>query len=1533
MTGIKGLVKKASVTALVGFALAGTAALADEVKQIISVEASEVSVGAEETQAKFSVFYSTEPDLAQTTGLRVRIHYDSSKLKFIGDPEFSIKEKKCDAESASCPSFDFGSPAGFSDQADSGNEDADATTDRKVLYAIFDENGAFPELQFIKDGAIFNLEFPAALMSMVFEKVDPSFEGTTEIKFTGSGGEGAELEFPESLSIRFKGDEIAPTITLAETSITIEAEGLLTPETSDQLTAFFAGLTANDNVFGDISSDIVKSVGGETADVLEFAIGDTVVDLVVKDPSGNEGTGQVTITVVDTTGPLLSGVSDVALDAVNANGAASAGQIQATAFDLVDGPLEVVLTVGGNELPANYPIGVTEVTVTATDKSGITSTGTLLVTVTDVTDPIIASSPVSLEADGASGYAGSKDAILAAVSATDNVDDAPVVTLSDDSLGDLPLGPTQVAVTVKDAAGNSTEGTVSVTVVDTTKPTITVSNLVLTVDSTDEVVASNDARVTAWIENVAATDIVDGATTVTNSALPENFAVGETNVTFTSSDAAGNEATAEGTVILTVGPAVSVAAPITIVSVDGAALPATQAQIAAFIAAASATDFAGSTLSVTNDAPDSFPVGATVVTFTAVDSDDRQGQRSSTVTVVAPAEENDTDNDGMDDLFEVNNGLDPNADDAAGDADGDGRSNLDEYKEGKDPNLDDVAPVLTIAEGVVTFEATGELGYAGSLDSVIAAVTATDLVDPTPVVSVSDTVPDPLPLGDTQVTVLATDAEGNVGEGTVAVTVVDTTAPVISGADLLVLTVDTPISVASSDARVVAWLAGVSGSDIVDGATTVTNSALPAEFPVGETIITFTSTDAAENVATKAATVLVAVGPSVAVASSITVVSLDGAAVAATQSQIAAFIGAATAADFSGNALDVANDAPDSFPIGETLVTFTAVDADDRQGQNSSTVTVVAASAENDTDNDGIDDLYEVENGLDPNSDDAEADADGDGRSNLDEYLEGTDPNVDDVKPVVSAPADVATGATGALTKVALGEATATDALDGELTPVADNPGPYAPGSYTVTWSATDAAGNIGMAMQSVVISPQVSMAPKGRVAEGSDFTVKVILNGPAPAYPVEIPVTLGGTAELDSDYTVSASSIMIESGRMGMMTISVLSDEVEEGTESIEVTLGAPAANAVLGSASTSMINIIETEEPPALKLSVSQGDQNGRKVAAEGGPVMVMLSINDPNGTHTVDWSASDNNLVATSEDGAMMFEFDPAALAEGGYEVAAMVTDSGIADATFDIGVLIRVSAEAVEADSDGDGVPDSKDTSEETNVIAVDADAGTAAVTADAGVKLVIGDAAQASGTSGIAVSEETIAASGADGGEAPSNGDDEDFNYPAGVYDFQVQDLPVPGQSVRLTIPVASGIPADAVMRKYTEAEGWFDFVIDENNGVASAPGEGGACPSVGSELYVDGLAEGDTCLQLTVQDGGPNDADGSVNGEYDDPSGIAEAAPVKVVIVPDTSDRKKVGGGCSVSEGGPGDFGLVFLALLGALGLFRKRLAASLLNR
>lgn len=47
----------------------------------------------------------------------------------------------------------------------------------------------------------------------------------------------------------------------------------------------------------------------------------------------------------------------------------------------------------------------------------------------------------------------------------------------------------------------------------------------------------------------------------------------------------------------------------------------------------------------------------------------------------------DDDDDGMPDIWEITNGLDPlNADDATQDKDGDGATNLEEYQLGGDPN-------------------------------------------------------------------------------------------------------------------------------------------------------------------------------------------------------------------------------------------------------------------------------------------------------------------------------------------------------------------------------------------------------------------------------------------------------------------------------------------------------------------------------------------------------------------------------------------------------------------------------------------------------------------------------------------------------------------------------------------------------------------------------------------------------------------------------------------------------------------------------
>jgi hypothetical protein len=90
------------------------------------------------------------------------------------------------------------------------------------------------------------------------------------------------------------------------------------------------------------------------------------------------------------------------------------------------------------------------------------------------------------------------------------------------------------------------------------------------------------------------------------------------------------------------------------------------------------------------------------------------------------------------------------------------------------------------------------------------------------------------------------------------------------------------------------------------------------------------------------------------------------------------------------------------------------------------------------------------------------------------------------------------------------------------------------------------------------------------------------------------------------------------------------------------------------------------------------------------------------------------------------------------------------------------------------------------------------------------------------------------------------------------------------------------IPAGAVYRKYTPADGWFTFVEDENNSIASAmKDEFGNCPAPSAADYYDvdgqanGLIVGNQCIQLTIEDGGNNDADGLANASVEDPGFLA----------------------------------------------------------
>jgi len=87
----------------------------------------------------------------------------------------------------------------------------------------------------------------------------------------------------------------------------------------------------------------------------------------------------------------------------------------------------------------------------------------------------------------------------------------------------------------------------------------------------------------------------------------------------------------------------------------------------------------------------------------------------------------------------------------------------------------------------------------------------------------------------------------------------------------------------------------------------------------------------------------------------------------------------------------------------------------------------------------------------------------------------------DTTAPTVTAPADKTVEATGTQTAVTLGTATATDLVDGSLTPVASDTGPFTRGTHTITWTATDSDGNAGTATQTVTVADTTApSAPSG---------------------------------------------------------------------------------------------------------------------------------------------------------------------------------------------------------------------------------------------------------------------------------------------------------------------------------------------------------------------------------------------------------------------------------------------------------------------
>jgi hypothetical protein len=148
---------------------------------------------------------------------------------------------------------------------------------------------------------------------------------------------------------------------------------------------------------------------------------------------------------------------------------------------------------------------------------------------------------------------------------------------------------------------------------------------------------------------------------------------------------------------------------------------------------------------------------------------------------------------------------------------------------------DTTAPVV-MAPANITAEATGP---GGAL--VTFTVTASDLVSGALIPTCDANSGDLFPLGTSAVTCSATDDAGNTGSDSFTITVVDTTAPVVTASANL-------SSVATSPAGAVVQFEAATASDLVDGVLTPTCDAdLGDFFPLGNTTVTCTAADDAGN--------------------------------------------------------------------------------------------------------------------------------------------------------------------------------------------------------------------------------------------------------------------------------------------------------------------------------------------------------------------------------------------------------------------------------------------------------------------------------------------------------------------------------------------------------------------------------------------------------------------------------------------------------------------------------------------------------------
>jgi hypothetical protein len=744
-----------------------------------------------------------------------------------------------------------------------------------------------------------------------------------------------------------------------------------------------------------------------------FPFGTTPITWVVTDKNGNTATAGQIVTVSREILPTILAPANITLDT-------DEGACEATGVDLgtptVTG--EDILGDGiSNDAPEKFPLGSTIVTWIVTDGNGNTAKAEQTITVLDNQKPIIsAPSNVSIATDIGDCLASSVN-----LGQPEFSDNCSIASVTNNAPSTFPIGETQVTWTATDGSGNTQTDVQFVTVEDLQAPTIT---------------APADLTINTGIGSCVAIDVNLGnpvtfdnctVSSITNDAN-DIFPIGETVVIWTVLDENGNSATASQTITVVDKELPTISAPGNLtVQVDPGSLVATN------------IDLGTPTFSdncevenITNNAPISFPIGNTIVTWTVTDASLNSGTAMQTVTVIPedselptitpPANVSVNADQGVCEATEVNIGTASFTGDIP--------------EEGLTNNAPAVFPLgVTVVKWTVT-DVKGNIAEATQTVTVVdnqkpqisapanttirtdigdCAASSVNLGQPEfsdncSIASVTNNRPLTFPLGETLVIWTVIDGSGNSETATQLVTVEDLETPSIQAPANLTINTDAGIC----DATNVVLGNPATGDNC--GVASVKNDA-PESFPIGQTVVTWTVTDVNGNSATASQTITVIDNelPTISAPGNLTVQVDLGSSVATNVN-----LGEPTVSD-NCEVENFSNNAPESFPVGKTTVTWTVTDASGNAATATQTVTVLEEESE---------------------------------------------------LPTITPPANVSVNTNKGIceaSNVDIGFATFTGNIpDGGLTN--DAPPVFLLGETVVTWTVTDINGNVVKATQTVTV-------------------------------------------------------------------------------------------------------------------------------------------------------------------------------------------------------------------------------------------------------------------------------------------------------------------------------------------------------------------------------------------------------------------------------------------------------------------------------